>query len=119
MRATLVTMILAARCWSQSSTGGLIGDIADTGAKQRADVSITVQHGSTGFSRSAVSEGHGGYRIDDLLPGEYTVIVKHTGFRTVTVSAIAVEVDQKTRLDFTLRAGAERDEIVVTGNASP
>jgi Carboxypeptidase regulatory-like domain len=119
MRAALVTMIFAARCWSQASSGGLIGDITDTGAKQLPGVSITVQHSATGFSRSAVSDGHGGYRIEDLLPGEYTVIAKHAGFRTVTVSAIAVEVDQKTRLDFTLSAGAESDQVVVTGNSSP
>jgi Carboxypeptidase regulatory-like domain/TonB dependent receptor len=119
MRAALVTMIFAARCWSQASSGGLIGDITDTAAKQLSGVSITVEHSATGFSRTAVSDGHGGYRIEDLLPGEYTVIAKYAGFRTVTVSAIAVEVDQKTRLDFTLRAGAESDEVVVTGNSSP
>jgi hypothetical protein len=119
MRAAFVAVVFAARCFSQASSGGLIGDITDTGAKQLSGVSITVQHSATGFSRTAASDSHGGYRIDDLLPGEYTVIAKHAGFRTVTVSAIAVEVDQKTRLDFTLRAGAESDEVVVTGNSSP
>lgn len=118
MRGVVVTLVFAARCWSQASSGGMIGDITDAGSKQLANVAITVRHGATGFSRSVVSDAHGAYRIDDLLPGEYTVIAKSGGFRTVTVSAIAVEVDQKTRLDFTLRAGAESDEVVVTGDSS-
>ena len=118
MRVALPTLILAARCWSQASSGGLIGDITDAGARQLSNVSITVQHGATGFSRSVTSDSHGGYRIEDLLPGEYTVIVNRAGFRTVTVSRIAVEVDRKTRLDSTLQAGAESDQVAVTGDSS-
>jgi hypothetical protein len=118
VRVSVVSVMFAARCWGQASSGGMIGDIVDTDAKQLANVLVRVQHGATGFSRSVVSDARGAYRIDDLLPGEYTVIAKSAGFRTVTVSAIAVEVDQKTRLDFTLRAGAESDEVVVTGNAA-
>lgn len=119
MRAAFAAIVFAARCWSQASSGGLIGDIADADSKPLANISITVRHGATGFFRSMVTDSHGSYRIEDLLPGEYTVIAKHAGFRPVTVSAIAVEVDRKTRLDFTLRAGAESDEVAVAGDASP
>jgi Carboxypeptidase regulatory-like domain/TonB dependent receptor len=119
MRIAVVTMFFAARCWSQASSGSLIGDVADDSAKQLSNISITVQHGATGFSRTANTDSHGGYRIEDLLPGEYTVVAQHAGFRKVTVSSILVEVDRKTRLDFTMRVGAESDVVVVTGNSSP
>lgn len=119
MRGAVLAILLAARCWSQASSGSLIGDVADDSARQLPDTSITVQHGATGFSRSTVSDGHGGYRIEDLLPGEYTVVAQRAGFRKVTVSSILVEVDRTTRLDFTMRTGAENDAVAVVGNSSP
>ena len=109
MRNALVAILFAAGCWGQASSGSLIGDVSDEGSRQLPDISITVQHGATGFTRSMVTDSHGGYRIEDLLPGEYTVSAQHAGFRKVTVSSIVVEVDRTTRLDFTLRAGQESD----------
>jgi hypothetical protein len=119
MRATILAIIFAAHCWSQASSGSLIGDVSDDSSKQLSGISITVQHGATGFARSAVTDSHGGYRIENLLPGEYTVTAQHAGFRKITVSAILVEVDRKTRLDFTMRSGPESDAVLVTGNSSP
>ncbi len=119
MRNALVAILFAAGCWGQASSGSLIGDVSDEGSRQLPDISITVQHGATGFTRSMVTDSHGGYRIEDLLPGEYTVSAQHAGFRKVTVSSIVVEVDRTTRLDFTLRAGQESDTVLVTGNSSP
>ncbi len=119
MRTAFLTVIFAARCWSQASTGGLIGDVADDGSHQLSNILITAQHSATGFSRSVETDSHGGYRIEDLLPGEYAVTAQRAGFRKVTVSSIVVEVDRKTRLDFTMRAGPESDAVVVAGNSSP
>jgi hypothetical protein len=119
MRVLLVALIFAGRVWCQASTGGLIGDVADENSKRLPNISITVQHRATGFSRSAMTDSQGAYRIEDLLPGEYTITAQQAGYRKVTVSSIAVEVDRKTRLDFTLRPGAESDEVVVEGNSSP
>jgi hypothetical protein len=119
MRTALLTLIFAAHCWSQASYGSLIGDVADDGSKQLSNIAITAQHSATGFSRTTLTDSHGGYRIEDLLPGEYTVIAQHAGFRKVTVSQILVEVDRKTRLDFTMRTGPESDAVQVTGNSSP
>ncbi len=119
MKVLLLSFSFAACCFSQASTGGLIGDVADDGGRELSNISITVRHSATGFSRSAVTDSRGGYRIEDLLPGEYTVIAQHAGFRQVAVSPIRVELDRNTRLDFEMRAGPKTDAVVVEGNSSP
>jgi hypothetical protein len=119
MRTALLTIIIGAYGGGQASIGGLIGDVTDGNSKQLPNISITVQHAATGFSRSKVTDSHGGCRIDDLLPGEYTVTAQHSGFRKVRLSSIAVDVDRKTRVDFTMSAGPESDAVVVIGNGSP
>jgi hypothetical protein len=61
----------------------------------------------------------GSYRIDDLLPGAYTVTAQHDSFRAVTVSPFFVEVNQKVRLDVELKVGSVHDTATVNSHASP
>ena len=99
---------------AQVSSGSLLGDARDEKAAPVSGVSIVVQNNDTGFSRSAATNAFGSYRIDDLLPGAYTVIAEHNGFQTVTVSPIFVEVNQKARLDIDLKVGSAHDSITVS-----
>ncbi len=104
---------------AQVSSGSLLGDARDEKAAPVSGVSIVVQNNDTGFSRSAATNAFGSYRIDDLLPGAYTVIAEHNGFQTVTVSPIFVEVNQKARLDIDLKVGSAHDSITVSARTSP
>ena len=61
----------------------------------------------------------GQYRIDDLIPGAYTVTAEKPGFRTVTTGAIELEVNQKGRVDLQLEVGSAHDTISVEAAASP
>ena len=105
--------------WGQVSSGSLLGDVRDEKAASVAGAAIQARNNQTGFSRSAVTNDFGSYRIDDLLPGAYTVTAQHDGFQTVTVSPFFVEVDQKARLDFDLRVGSAHDTVTVTARTSP
>ena len=112
-------MGMAVSGWGQVSSGSLLGDVRDEKAASVAGVVIQARNNQTGFSRSAVSNDFGSYRIDDLLPGAYTVIAQHDGFQTVTVSPFFVEVDQKARLDFDLRLGSAHETVTVAARTSP
>ncbi len=83
-----------------------------------AAVAIAVRNNDTGFTRSASTNEFGSYRIDDLLPGAYTVTAQHDGFQAVTVSPIFVEVNQKVRLDFDLKVGSVHESATVSAHAS-
>ena len=84
-----------------------------------AAVVIVARNNDTGFTRSASTNAFGSYRIDDLLPGAYTVTAQHDGFQAVTVSPVFVEVNQKVRLDVELKVGSVHDTATVTAHASP
>src|ERR1700735_4646125 len=105
--------------FSQVSSGVLLGDVRDEKAASVAAVQIVVRNNDTGFTRSASSNEFGSYRIDDLLPGAYTVTAQHDGFQAVTVSPIFVEVNQKVRLDFDLQVGSVHETATVIARASP
>ena len=104
---------------AQVSSGSLLGDIRDEKASLVAGVSVAARNQDTGFSRTVTTNSFGSYRIDDLLPGAYTVTAQKDGFEAVTVSPFFVEVNQKARLDFDLRVGSAHETVTVNAHTSP
>ena len=119
LRFLLIPVALAVSGWCQVSSGSLLGDVRDEKGASVAGVIIQARSNQTGYLRSAVTNDFGSYRIDDLLPGAYTVSAQHDGFQTVTVSPFFVEVDQKARLDFDLHLGSAHETVTVTARTSP
>jgi outer membrane receptor protein involved in Fe transport len=117
--AALLLLSPAISCFAQVSSGSLLGDVRDQKAAAVAGVVIEARNNDTGFTRTAVSNTFGSFRIDDLLPGAYTVTAQHEGFQMVTVSPIFVEVNQKARLDFDLRVGSAKETVTVNARTSP
>jgi hypothetical protein len=104
---------------AQVSSGSLLGDARDEKAAFVPGVLIQARNNATGFTRTASTSNLGSYRIDDLLPGTYTVTAQHDGFQAITLANVTVEVNQKARLDFDLRLGSSRDTVTVIAHTSP
>ncbi len=115
----LVLPVFQIPAFSQVSSGSLLGDARDEKGASVGAVLVVARNNDTGFTRSAASNEFGSYRIDDLLPGAYTVTAQHNDFQAVTVSPIFVEVNQKLRLDFDLKLGSVHETATVTAHASP
>lgn len=104
---------------AQVSSGSLIGDVRDEKSANVAGVVIQARNNETGFSRTVTTNEFGSYRIDDLLPGAYTVTAEHDGFQGVTVSPVFVELNQKARLDVDVRVGSTHERVTVNAHTSP
>ena len=114
-----VFLALSIPCLGQVSSGSLLGDVHDEKSAGIGGVLIVARNNDTGFSRSASTNSFGGYRMDDLLPGVYTVSAQHDGFQAETVSPIFVEINQKARLDFQLHVGSVHETVTVTSRTTP
>jgi hypothetical protein len=117
--AVLILAVSLVSAYAQVSSGSLLGDARDEKAGSVPAVAIVARNNDTDFTRSASTNEFGGYRIDDLLPGAYTVTAQRDGFQAATVSPIFVEVNQKVRLDFDLQVGSVRESATVSAHASP
>src|SRR5271166_709813 len=114
----LIFLVFRIPAFSQVSSGSLLGDARDEKAASVGGVLVVARNNDTGFSRSVSTNEFGSYRIDDLLPGAYTVTAQRDGFQAVTVSPIFVEINQKTRVDFDLHVGSVHETANVVAHAS-
>src|SRR5690349_6663248 len=103
MRSWNVSLILVWSCLcttahAQVASASLLGGVRDESGAVAPGVTVTARHNDTGFARSAVTGMQGAYRLDELLPGAYTVTAEKVGFRTLTTGSLTIEVNQKARL---------------------
>src|SRR3954467_8088150 len=81
---------------------------------------VSVEAASPGLiegSRTVVTDAAGGYRIENLRPGEYVVTFSLTGFRTVRRESSALPTSFTAQLNTELSLGQLEESIVVTGES--
>jgi len=65
------------------------------------------------FSRVVTTDTNGTFEFAGLLPGEYKMTVELTGFRREEMN-VPIAVNQRVRLDVTLKAGGLSQQVEVT-----
>jgi Carboxypeptidase regulatory-like domain/TonB dependent receptor len=98
----------------QTSNGTIAGTITDKsgGAVSKATVTATSQDLGTTLG-SAITDGSGGYRIDALFPGKYTVSVKASGFSELRVGDVDVRGSFTTTVSGVLDVGSVSASVLV------
>lgn len=102
---------------AQEVYGSIFGTVTDpSGAViPNADVTITDLSKNTKFETH--TNGTGDYRVDHLIPDNYSVIVSATGFSTATVPSVVLYANTAPRVDVKLQAGAATNTVEVTAGA--
>ena len=70
-------------------------------------------------TRSAISDGNGQYRIENLRPGTYAVTFTLTGFSTVKHEGIELAGTFTATVNADLRVGTVAETVTVSGVARP
>jgi len=91
----------------------LEGIVTDSTGSVVPDATVTVTNPSTGVVRKATTSNVGFYRVVDLGPGTYSVVVEHEGFRTSEQQNAVLEASQIARMNVTLQIGAVGEKITV------
>src|SRR5262249_22603700 len=77
--------------FAQSTTGTLIGTVADPGDAAIAGARVELVNSATGVSISTTTGVEGIFRFNSLIPANYRLTVKSSaGFKTYTQEAIDV-----------------------------
>lgn len=96
-----------------SSTGALTGTVTDQSGAVIAGATVSVTDAGTGQVRTATTDANGSYKFGLLPPGTYSVTFSSTGFQTLTVPSVTVNVTQTAVLDHKLQVGEQTEKVTV------
>lgn len=101
-------------CMGQIGAGSVTGFIYDQTGTVVPQAEITITDVDRNAPHATRSTSTGDYVVTALLPGHYSITVKHAGFETAVVPVFELQVDQKARVDVTLKLGQITQAVEVT-----
>ena len=98
----------------QIDRGAIEGRVLDSSGGAVPNAIVTVTNKSTGVVITTPVNQPGGYQVLALIPGTYSVKVSADGFGSVLHDDIDLHVQDRLSIDFTLKVGSVKQEVVVT-----
>jgi hypothetical protein len=105
------------RAFAQSTTF-LSGVVTDPTGAVVPGAHVTVHSLATGFDREILTDSAGIYVVPSLQPGDYKVQATASGFSTVTIEKVTLDVDKKVAVNIALRLASAGATVEVQSTAS-
>jgi hypothetical protein len=102
---------------AQNPAGALRGVVQDPGGGRIASATVTVQAAGSALKREVTSDAHGEFRLNELLPGPYRLVVDAPGFAEAS-SDVAVVVSSVRDVAVTLKPTAAAETVNVRAQPS-
>lgn len=103
--------------YAQVSGATLSGTVTDSSGAAIPEAQVSIKNTATGVVRDVPTTSAGFYTAPNLLPGTYNVTFSLTGFATVVVSNLVLEVGSERALNQTMKIGQTTQTVVVTAEA--
>jgi len=105
---------------SQTSwTGVVSGRVLDSNGAVVPGAEVELRNSATGQSQKQMSNSSGQYVFSQVMPGEYSLVVRRQGFRQAVVSVLKVEVAKFYGFDVALEVGDVAETVnVVAGTGA-
>ena len=111
-------LVMSSFAFGQTTTTGAIsGVVTNPNSEVVPGASVTARNTETNKEDSAVTDDQGSFRVGNLQPGIYTILVNASGFGLFTQERVVVEVGQITPLSVEVAVGAVTGEVEVTSEA--
>ena len=113
----LSVLFLPLASFAQNSRGALRGTVQDTSGGRISAAKIVIHTPDSSLQREALSSASGEFRIDDLFPGTYRVVVTASGFAAAS-SDVKVTISSVQEITVILKPPTVRQSVSVQGQAS-
>lgn len=110
-------LLLLANLPVSAQTSGLGGTIKDSTNAVIAGAQITARSAATNTARTTVTDASGTFRITNLRPGAYEVVIEKPGFKTVDYTNLELTVDRVQDLSATMVPSATAETVTVLGES--
>src|SRR5260370_514260 len=118
MRGILISLAFVLSSFGQITTGSLSGYVFDPSKRAIPNAKVMITDPARSFTRAAIADAAGFYRIADLPPASYKLAASASGFVTTLSPDVRLAVDQQARIDFTLPISGQEQSVTVRSLAS-
>lgn len=118
---TGVMLFQAPSCYAQEAggaTGTVTGRVTDSSGEVFAGAEVTLQSARGGAPLVTQSNTIGYYHFSFVAPGEYTLTAKKTGFSSIVIPHLEVEVQQTATVNIVMNPGKVVQQVNVSASAA-
>ena len=116
--SSLLIPDLIAPTAGQTTKATISGRVTDMKGDLVYDTKITATNLDNGITRKTTTDREGRYRIPELLPGRYEIVIQRQGFQLQVHRGIELTVGREAVIDVTLNLGEIQEKVVIEGDAS-
>ena len=102
---------------AQNSRGSITGTVNDSTGGRVASAKVVVKAMDSSLERTTTTDDRGEFRLDDLLPGAYTVTVTASGLAEAK-SNVTIAVSSVKDISVSMKPAAVTQKVNVTGEAT-
>jgi hypothetical protein len=115
----VLALVLSGQAAAQTVTGTVAGVVTDPSAQVIVGATVTLTNDRTGEARTATTSEVGTFTFPAIPPGEYSVKVESTGFKTFHRTGMVLSANQRLWLgEIQLTIGAVTETIRVVAQAA-
>jgi len=113
----LGAILISAAAYGQNPTGTLRGDVQDPSGARIPSATIAAQPAGSSLKREIKSDDRGEFRLNELLPGMYRLVVNAQGFAEASAD-VAVIVSSVRDVTVTLKPVVAKETVNVEAHVS-
>jgi len=113
----IFALFTAPLAFAQSATTSLAGTVFDAAGAVVPGAKLELSNAATGFNRTVLTDGQGGYQFLQVPPSTYELTVTAAGFATVKRSNVVLQVASPATLNLNLKVTGSSVVVDVTGEA--
>ncbi len=96
---------------------GILGVVTDPDGAVIAGAAVTINNPATGVTRTVNTAADGKYEVRYLVPGQYTVEARASGFRPQRTNNVTIQLNQQARIDFAMQIGEVQQTVEISSSA--
>ena len=118
--ALLALLVLLCPCQlrAQLATADVVGTVIDTTGAVVPNAKVTLLNTGTGIASAMNTNNLGEYQFSKVQVGTFKITVEAKGFKSFTVTDLALTVGQRARIDAALVVGSQVETVQVEASAA-
>ena len=96
-----------------ANTGALSGTVTDPSGAVIVGATVTATNLATGQQRSSTTTSTGSYQISLLPPGNYSIHLEASGFKSLDIPSVTVNVTETLEVNRKLEVGSSSEKVTV------